>query len=215
MKEIDGFIIKRKEEQEKKHTDKGDNYFYASDAFKCPRELFYKKRIKKDPDLALLKVFYLGEMIHEFYQKNIPGQDEVECKLEDNGIIVSGRIDKIHQDGTIIEFKSTSAVKYNQDAPKAEHVAQINLYLKIKGEKKGKLVYIDKKSMEEAEHYVEYNEGVFNKTMGIFHEVNKCLQANTLPSRVETFDKKKYPCSYCNYQEECRMDKIPEKVVEK
>lgn len=204
MEQINKYIKEKSEQKEKEHKAPADNYFYASAALDCPRKLYYSRTIKKDFPIETLKIFEIGNILHEWVQGRIEGEDEVVINFEAEGVVISGRIDKVEPNGEPMEFKTTSNVSFNRDKPDIKHCAQLNLYLKAKDKKKGKVVYIDKRSLETVEHEIIYDDDLYNETINNFKKVYLALAAKKIPEIPEEYDPKKFPCSYCLYKVECR-----------
>ncbi len=208
MKEINEFIEKKNQQRSQGHEAPPNNKFYASQALMCPRQVYFSRVIPKELPVETLKVFHLGHILHEEIQKMVPGQDEVPLLINEENIIISGRIDKVHSDGTIIEFKTTSNKKFNEEKPSEAHVAQLMLYLKAFDKKSGKIVYVDKRDLSTVEHTIEYDPEIYNETISRFKEINLALETNETPKLSEDLQesllKNKYPCSYCQYKDECK-----------
>jgi hypothetical protein len=203
MKEVEEFILKKQEEDSKKHKIPPNNYFYASSALSCPRSEFWNRKNPKKVDTPLAKIFFLGNLIHELYQSCIPGEDEVELKIEDNGLIVSGRIDKLTPEGIPLEFKTVGNIKYSELEPSHHHVAQLNLYLHHLKKPMGKLVYIDKRNLKTVEHVVKYDPKLYRETMNHFNKIYWALEENELPEYPFGYSFRTFPCTYCKYRKEC------------
>ena len=207
MKEVNDYIVKLNEEEAKKHTIPPDNKFYASSALGCERQQVFRRRIPKEFPIEVLKIFQLGNMLHELFQKAIPGEDEAPLSIREGNIVIGGRIDKISADRECyIEFKTTSDLKYTLDKPKEEHVAQLNLYLHTDKAKKGKVVYIDKRNMATSEHEVTYCPELYKKTIENFNRVYESLQTGVLPPVPNGYRFTRYPCYLCSHREECIAD---------
>jgi len=208
MDYINNHILELNEKRRSEHKLPADNYFYASAALGCMRAEYFKRKFPKEFGIETLKIFFLGDLLHELFQKCIPGEDEVEAMINDDGIIVSGRVDKIDSFGDILEFKTTSNVKYNEEKPSEHHIAQLNLYLHEKKKSEGYIIYIDKRNLKTKKHTIQYSPELYKKTIDHFREISKYLIANEVPPFSEGYSFDKFPCTYCQYKEECLKQKL-------
>lgn len=204
MQDIDNYIIKKTNEEKARHKDKGKNHFHVSQAMKCPRELYFQKTQPKDYPIETLRIFAIGDILHQFFQERIKGDNEVELKIKDRGLTVSGRIDKLTTDKQAIEFKTMSNIHFCKTSPSPIHIAQLNLYLHNISSKTSKLVYIDKRNMDTVEYIVSYNHELYKQTIERFCHVRDAIIKKEIPAIPEQYKPHTYPCSYCLYREECK-----------
>ena len=204
------FLRESNTESRKGHTIPHNGYFYASEALKCPRSIYYSRVDPKDPDDTLLGVFKIGEILHEFFQdvmmKAQPDlKDEVEVRVKDEeaGIEVSGRAD-LMGDTEIIEFKTTANVKYNEAEASITHKGQTILYLSQNRDKKAYVIYIDKRNMITAKHEVEFDEIMFDAIMNNFKKAKVALDGGDMPDKPGFVEA--WQCKYCSYAKRCKEE---------
>ena len=200
---LDNWLKNKQIKEALKHTQPEDNTYYASSAGSCPRKMYYSRRYPQENDLELLKVFEMGNIVHEFIQDVIMkgGQHEVPIKLEDNGIIVRGRLDCLYEN-ELYELKSTKSIHFVKDKPNNHHVMQLMLYMKQLGYKSGNLLYIEKNTLQMVEHTVEYDDSIYNLAIALFRKAHQGLSTNTLPVK----ECEAWECKFCNYQDKCQKE---------
>ena len=199
---LDEYIEKRREEQAKKHRPLALHEFYATQCGSCPRALFYSKRGHHKPENTKLnRIFLVGDIFHEFIQNNIFDNDtipEYKLKIRYKNITIRCRVDGI-SNTHIIELKTWMGKK---EIANIEHILQLNIPLHEFQAKRGKLIYIDKRSFGISEHEFGYNKKYFEFVGDRFQLVYECLKANKLPEKIQ--DKKK--CIKCYHKELCNKD---------
>jgi CRISPR-associated exonuclease Cas4 len=198
---LDEYLKTSREEHEKPKN----NEFHASSAGSCPRAMVINRLLPAKENLALSKIFLVGDLIHQFIQNKLLSSGKSEEKVNfdiEQMLFIRGRLDYIDDD-YVWEFKSIASLAYVKDAPKPEHVKQINIYLKATNRTKGKIVYVEKNTFNMAEHEVTFDKELFNETIKEFLIVKHHLELSTLPDRLEGFPDKNWKCRYCDRREEC------------
>ncbi len=192
--------------------------YYPSEIGMCMRRSYYSYFITKPTEPAALRIFALGNNVHEFIAKALKDskkltkvEEEKPIKIEykDNEAIfaIYGRIDDYIEtkEGKkiIIEAKSTGDItKVNEPDPK--HKMQICLYLGAHEADYGLLVYADKKNLDIRQFKVEYNKDEYEKVIHRFKDLDYHLRNKILPPAEYYFDNKKvWECKYCPYYKEC------------
>jgi CRISPR/Cas system-associated exonuclease Cas4 (RecB family) len=191
----------RKESEERKPL--AENEFYASSTGACSRCLYYEKVLGyREPELSVQKVFVLGNVVHDFVQKNLltEGESESRVFIEIDGMVIRGRLDHIDDDH-IWELKSTKSLKYINE-PYESHLMQLMIYLKGRNRVKGKIAYIEKNTFDIKEFDVEYDEEIYNKAVSKFKEVINAVKAKRPLKRLTDFPNGKF-CLGCAYLSEC------------
>jgi CRISPR/Cas system-associated exonuclease Cas4 (RecB family) len=191
----------RREAEERKPL--GENEFYASSTGACSRCLYYEKTLGyREPGPSTQKVFVLGQVVHEFVQKNLltEGESESRVFIEIDGIVIRGRLDHIDDDH-IWELKSTSSLRYITE-PYESHLMQLMIYLKGRNRNKGKIAYIEKNTFDIKEFDVEYDEEIYNKAVSKFKEVINAVKMKRPCKRLRDFPNGKF-CLGCAYLPEC------------
>ena len=192
--------------------------YYPSEIGMCMRRSYYSYFISKPTEPTALRIFALGNNVHEFIAKALKESDtltlveeekpiKVEYKDQETSFIIYGRIDDYIETKNgkkiIIEAKSTGDItKVIEPDPK--HKMQISLYLGAQPADYGILVYADKKNLEIKQFKVEYNEEEYKKVMERFKDLDYHLKNKMLPPAEYYFDNKKvWECKYCPYDKEC------------
>lgn len=181
-----------------KRDEKGNidnNTFYPSSAGYCIRKQWFERKYPKIFPVQTYKHFLMGNLLHEWVQKNLfPNAiNEESIQWTDKGLKIRGRIDCI-SDGIIYEFKSIKNLHYVKEAPKEEHVKQLNLYLHAKGYDKGVIVYFTKDDFSIVQHEVLYDNKLYNSTLREFKLLKKYLINNVEPKKL---CKMSWFCDYC------------------
>lgn len=208
---LNSFLRKKQEERQASRTPYPDDVWAASSAGKCVRQLWFQKKDPKEPDDALLRIFAVGEILHEWFQENIynKGTAEERVILSDRGILIRGRYD-YEDEHEVVDFKTCSRLPPKGDAKK-HHKYQMAIYLKALGRSKGKITYIQKNDLKVDDRVVEYSDDLYEKAVANFLEATECLKNGFIPARLaKTEDEPGYPsnweCRYCDWRKEC--DKI-------
>ncbi|EFD92860.1 MAG: hypothetical protein BJBARM5_0363 [Candidatus Parvarchaeum acidophilus ARMAN-5] len=199
--------------------------YYPSEIGMCIRRSYYSYFISKPTETKALRIFALGNNVHEFIAKALKDSEKfavaeeekpikIEYKGEDTNFAIYGRIDDYVEtkEGKkiIIEAKSTGDInKVTEADPK--HKMQISLYLAAQPADYGLLVYADKKNLEIKQFKVEYNKEEHEKVMQRFKDLDYHLRNKILPPAEYYFDNNKvWECKYCPYYQEC-MQAIADK----
>jgi CRISPR/Cas system-associated exonuclease Cas4 (RecB family) len=193
--ELDRYLEEVRLKEDGEHKDPEVNEFYASSALYCPRKIQWEKKHGLKPDSKLLRKFLIGNLIHDYLQKNIftaekGFKSEERKELEVDGIKIRGRID-IESDDEVIEIKSIARLPKDK---LAHHVAQVGIYMAITG-KKGKILYLEKTNGDICEFEVDKEEGdiAYREAIKLFKQ---CYEADV--KGVEAPAKKDWVCRYCS-----------------
>jgi len=205
---VEKWIVDKQNKDEHRRA-VANNVFYASQAGGCPRALYYKKVFgDKEFEVRALLIFQMGNIVHDFLQKEIlKGESEKSLTIQEDGVVIYGRLDHI-DDEEVIEIKSTGAVKYNEKEASPHHLEQLNLYMKAMGREKGRMVYVEKNTLEIVEHEVKFNPELYQKTVDNFRQVAKAVEIQVAPAKLSDYPKS-WKCRYCDYKDECKTDKKP------
>jgi len=197
---IEKYLDKKQEDDSSKHLPLLDNEFYASSVGGCPRLIYYSKVFpdrKKDP--KSLKVFVLGNLVHDFLQKEVlSGESEVPLVIETKGVKIKGRLDQV-DDNFIYEIKSVSTLRFVKEQPQKHHVLQLMLYLKAFKREKGKIVYVEKNTFDIIEHEIVFDEKIYDEAVEGFVSVFQSMSKNALPDKTS----EEWACKHCLFKKEC------------
>ena len=139
-------------------------------------------------------------------QKNVFtfGDNEFHVEVEEEGIKIRGRIDHI-DDNCIWELKTVKNLYYYIEKPDSNHVKQIMIYLHAFKRDKGRIVYIEKNTLQIIEHEINYDNNIFKDIMAQFTEVHKCLVEKKLPEKLKDYPNN-FKCQVCDFKEKCGKD---------
>jgi len=206
MEELKTFLRKKDLDGSKDHIIPHTGYFYASEALKCPRAIYYARLFPEEKPDKLLGVFFIGETIHQLFQKilkearpDLVDEAEIRIKLP-NGIEVSGRAD-LMGDTEILELKTVADIKYSLKEASLHHKGQLVLYLSQHKDKKGRVIYIDKRNLETVSHDVLFDDVIYLATINNFANVKRALDEGKPPAKSEMTED--WQCRYCDHRELC------------
>lgn len=207
---IDNFI---RREQRTKHIGR----YYPSEIGLCMRKLWYSYRFPSETPPELLKIFEVGNIMHDFVvrvldSKKTPDvelvKSEFPLRFDGDGFIVSGRVDnliliKSSDKEVLVEVKSSGDVGFINQA--AHHnKMQLQLYMHITGIHNGILLYLDKKNLLSKVFTVEYDEEEANRIIGRFAALHKSLTEGKLPEPEARANKEEtWMCKFCEFKERC------------
>jgi CRISPR/Cas system-associated exonuclease Cas4 (RecB family) len=171
-----------------------------------------------EPDL--LKIFELGNMLHEFIVKVLKSEknEEVEVVNEELPVevnlgefVISGRIDSLIVikelgEKVILEVKSCSNVN-KIEKPYTEHLMQVQIYMHLLGFKRAILLYIDKRNLKTRAFYVDYDEEWAKMIMERFYILHEHLKKDVPPPPEGKMLGFSYMCERCAYKDVCSKEK--------
>ena len=209
-------LIMLKEIIDKYYQDKRDERdkerFYVSDAGKCPRQIFFKfkKAPRKEMEPRILRIFDQGDYVHlrlmrDLFSLGIVVASEIDIPPQED---IGGRADaivRINNELYLVDFKSiNSTILQKMDAPKEEHVLQVQLYLHFFKLKKGILLYEGKDNSMLKEFLVEYDEKKAKKVLEDFNHLKINLEKDLVPRQLSDFPQN-WQCQYCQFREICEI----------
>lgn len=219
---IEELVLKEEAERSEKYKGPRD-HFWASDVFKCKRQLFYefKDAPKKALDARALLIFRAGDSFHELvknylWRTGILRQEEARLpETARQELNLTGRFDALvsttlEGERELCEIKSISHFGFEDlDEPKPEWVAQLTIYMHYLNVKRGIIFAINKNTSEMKQWEVIYNPEVFAKIKEYFLDVAKYVKENKEPDRPYARDS--WQCGYCKFNGHCWRDcPIPE-----
>ena len=199
----------------------------------CDRKSIYEYRgAEKEPLTARTKrIFRVGHILHEFIQTAIEADPSVrgfwpEVPIVAGPLMVTGHADGLleHESGEyeVLEFKTikSTAFRYN-DLPKADHILQVSLYLKVLREygtvlpsvtlpplgdmlRRARVVYVSKDDLQIGEYPILWSEARNRQIEDKLVVLNAHRLEGTLPDRLPASGAKRhYLCGYCPFQTQC------------
>lgn len=130
-------------------------------------------------------------------------------KTNNRRIIISGRLDSIiflhgYDKPIVVDYKTTSELKYTRAAAKDAHISQVNFYLGCTLADYGMVVYVDKKGLEVIQHTTKWSPEKFKEMEEYAITLDKHLIAGTVPHcDISKMAKEGY-CSYCDHRDKCQ-----------
>jgi len=204
-----------KEEWEKgkeEHKPPASNEFFASSIGRCINQEWLMRKYPKEPQETFLGICKIGNMFHDFIQKEIypEAESEIRADVEVEGVKIRGRLDILDKKNEkIIELKSASQTRYIESEPKDAHRKQVNVYLHSLKMKKGEVVYISKKDLSIISHEIDYDAKLFEDTIRELKEKKYYIETDIFPGKeLERSDA--WQCRFCGWQDECIQHKKEE-----
>jgi len=201
------------------HT-KSVGRYYPSEIGSCMRKVWYGYNYPKEVQPELLKIFEMGNMMHDFVVKVLESeknkdvqllQSEFPLKITTPDFIISGRVDdlvlvKTSGKTIVVEVKSTKGLDYVQEASEA-HVMQLQLYMHATGIHNGIVLYVDKGNLQSKQFEILYSEEHVKEIMKRFGELHQLLTQKLLPiDEAKKDEKKQWLCRFCEYAEKCERN---------
>ncbi|MFH1420667.1 MAG: PD-(D/E)XK nuclease family protein [Candidatus Aenigmatarchaeota archaeon] len=188
------------------------NYFYISEVDKCQRAIFFS--VKGVPCAAMeprvSRILDQGDHVHMRLMSAMYGLGIItasEIKIPETELF-HGRADgiaNINGENYVVEMKSISPFGFKKtvDAPKVEHLKQLQLYLNYFNMQKGIILMENKGDQELKEFVVEKNDLLIKKILRDFEALREMIGRNETPKIPDRtlweYDK----CGYCPYKEHC------------
>ncbi|MEM7813835.1 MAG: PD-(D/E)XK nuclease family protein [Candidatus Aenigmatarchaeota archaeon] len=209
-KMIDRFLFR---EQSPKQAGR----YYPSEIGSCLRKVWYSYRFPQSVQPRLLKIFELGNILHDFVVKVMQSeknsevellQFEVPIKLEVEDFVISGRIDdllllKANGKQLLVEVKSCKAVSFVREA-QPHHAMQLQFYMHATGVHDGILLYIDRSTLESKVFTIPYNPVRASEIILRFKTLHTALAQSILPMAEAKFNPHmSWMCKFCEYKEKC------------
>jgi len=213
QEQIDQFLLA---EESKKADRIRSGKFSPSSFGRCYRMQYWNRlnEPKTNPiNAKTLRVFRIGSLIHQMIQNILKGQYLSEVKIETNEVL--GFADLVNID-EVIDIKSVRSFqfklmkgmkkkKYDFRTEKKENILQVTYYGKELVRKKGRLVFIDKDSLDIIEFEFEIAE--FEKELQDELDIlNGFWNKKQLPPPIPRCYNGK-ECSYCGYLDKCNQMK--------
>lgn len=214
MINFDELIHKYIEREEK---EKEIGRYYPSEIGLCLRKIWFSYKYPKKIEMDLLKIFELGNMLHDFVVNVLKSEKNPEIELMKSEMpfeikmknyVISGRVDdviliKASDKNILIEVKSINNVEKVSEA-KPHHITQLQLYMFATKIKEGIILYIDKRNLKSKVFRIKYDEMEALRALERFSILHDYLLENVIPEPEAKIDPTKYwMCKYCEYRKEC------------
>lgn len=200
--------------------------YYPSEVGGCLRKSWYSYMYPKETAADLTKIFYAGELVHEFVADVIrsdknPDVELVACeapfKLSFDEFVISGRIDdiillKLQNKQVLVEVKSISYLESLAQA-KDEHVMQLMIYLHALQLSDGVVLYVEKNTLKTKTFHVFYDPKRFDFILQRFRRLHHSLIEKKVPDpEGRIISTMHWMCGTCPYREECYRD-TPKEIL--
>ncbi len=194
--------------------------YYPSEIGSCMRKVWYSYKFPKQLQPELLKIFEMGNMVHDFVVKVLESEknknvqllrSEFPLKIETPDFLISGRVDdlvlvKASGKTIVVEVKSTKSIDFLKGASES-HVMQLQLYMHATGIHNGMVLYIDKGNLQSKQFPIEYDEGQVKEILERFKQLHQQLTSNLLPiDEAKKNQDKQWLCRFCEYTEKCERN---------
>lgn len=204
----------------REQSPKKQGRYYPSEIGMCLRKVWYSYRFPQSVQPHLLRIFELGNILHDFVVKVMQSgknpevellQFELPIKIEVEDFIVSGRVDDLlllKADGrhVLVEVKSCKSISFIRE-PQPHHAVQLQLYMHATGVHNGVLLYIDKSTLESRVFTVLYNPVTAAGIILRFKTLHTALSQNILPNaEAKTDPHMSWLCRFCEHRERCDRD---------
>jgi CRISPR/Cas system-associated exonuclease Cas4 (RecB family) len=201
----------------REHRPKAVGKYYPSEVGTCIRKLYYSYKFPKQIKPDLLKIFEVGDILHDFVVRVLRSEKnkdvellkwEVPVKIDFEGFQVSGRVDdllmiKHSGKNVLVEVKSCSFLSYVK-APQRHHVMQLQLYMHGTGVHNGILLYIEKNDLKTKVFTIDFDEIIVKEAIDRFRELHESLITNSIPvAEAKHNGDIKWMCKGCKYKDRC------------
>jgi CRISPR/Cas system-associated exonuclease Cas4 (RecB family) len=191
--------------------------YYPSEIASCLRKLWYSYKQPKDTPMDAVKVFEVGNLLHDFMAEVLRSernpeiellQSELPFELREKGFIVSGRVDDVlivraDQRKLLVEVKSTKSLYY-LEKPSPQHVMQLQLYMHATGIHDGAVVYVEKNTLQAKEFFMKYDSAVAERALRRFAALHEALGSSKIPVPEARLKKPmNWMCKTCDWRDEC------------
>ncbi len=191
--------------------------YYPSEIGTCMRKIWYSYKQPISFKANTLKIFELGNMLHEFVVKVLESEKnshvtlvskEAPFKYEVDDFVISGRIDDvilIKADGktVIVEVKSSGNIDFIEEAI-GYNKMQLQLYMHILDIHNGILLYVDKRNLASKVFTVDYSEEEAIHAINRFKALHKLLKYDAVPDpESRSSQETVWVCRNCEYRDRC------------
>jgi len=201
----------------REQSPKKQGRYYPSEIGSCLRKVWYSYKFPQQVQPHLLRIFELGNILHDFVVKVMQSyknpeiqllQFEIPLKLEVEDFVISGRVDDLlllKADGkhVLVEVKSCKSISFIRE-PQPHHAMQLQFYMHATGVHNGVLLYIDKSTLESKVFTIPYNAVEASEIIMRFKTLHTTLTQNILPMPEAKEDPHmSWMCRFCEHREKC------------
>lgn len=201
----------------REQTPKKEGRYYPSEIGSCMRKVWYSYRFPQQVQPQLLRIFELGNILHDFVVKVMQSdknpdvellQYEIPIKLEVEGFTISGRVDDLllmKADGKhiLVEVKSCKSIAFTRE-PQPQHAMQLQFYMHATGVHNGVLLYVDKSTLDSKVFTLAYNPAEAANIILRFKTLHTTLTENVLPMpEAKQNMQMSWLCRFCEHKDKC------------
>jgi len=201
----------------REHKPKKMGRYYPSEVGNCMRKVWYSYKYPHQIEADLLKIFELGNIMHDFIVEVLKSEKtpevelmkaELPFKIKIGNFLVSGRVDDlmlVKESGRLIllEVKSHRRVSIIKK-PASRHIIQLQFYMHATGVNNGLILYIDKSTLQTKLFEVKHSKKKSKQIVKRFKLLHNNLTNNKLPLAEAKKNKDmKWMCGYCEYKDKC------------
>ncbi len=201
----------------REHKPKEIGRYYPSEVGNCLRKTWFSYKYPQEFDVDKLRVFEMGNILHEYVVKVFKSEKTPEVKLLKaefpfqipiDDFIISGRIDDlllltIENKELLVEVKSTSHIGW-MDKPQPHHAMQLQFYMHATNVREGALLYIEKNTLQSKVFSVPFEQNAADEAFARFKALHAFLKHDELPPAEAKLEKElNWFCNYCEYKTKC------------
>jgi len=191
-----------------------DDVIHVSEIWGCMRKNYFHHKIFRRHPARSLKVFMLGNMVHEKMSELLQkceGVGKVESEvtmwkyLPEEDFLITGTLDDLihfkNGNKMLLEKKSARSLP---TIPNPHHVAQCNFYMGMRGVKKGQILYIKKNDIQTKSFRINFNIKMFNESIARAASLVEHLKKRIIPvAEAKMNSDRSWECEYCLYKDIC------------
>lgn len=186
------------------------DYFYMSEAGKCPRQLYLDFKNKKafNPNARVKRILENGDYVHKRFQSMFAEMGILigaEIEPPSNGLI-NGRADAIITDGEqnyVVDIKSASQWSFNpMTSMPEEYKTQLLLYMYFLNIPNGILLVENKDNQAIKEFRIQMHDDNRQYVLDVLEKLKK-LKEQIYVSEEPICEGNLEKCKYCDYKNTC------------
>ncbi len=196
--------------------------YYPSEIGLCLRKVYYSYRYPKEAGKDALRVWELGNILHDFVVRVLKSEKnpevellkhEMPLKFDVDDFTIVGRVDDlllVKESGRsfLVEVKSCRDVS-SLKGPKDHHTIQLQFYMHATGVRNGILVYIDKNDLSTKSFRVDFDENLAKEIIERFRILHESLKNGKVPvAEAKQIPEMNWMCRFCEYAERCEKESV-------
>ncbi len=226
--QVDEIIMSELRRAQRRHSRVLGEY-WPSQIYSCLRKQYYSFYGDEVFGDDALRNFEAGNAYHDLIARtlqkwgNTTGarvQTEVPIRIPHRDhpeIVFSGRADDIiliekERRRFILEVKTTTNLVQklrDNNIPRREHLAQLNLYLRAYPYSSGILMYVDRATLKTHQFDLEFEQHIYDETMKRVAALHNYLKESRLPPPEAKESGSVWMCRYCSFLGLCSNNQNP------